>query len=369
LASSDITGQDRDVDPLRQAAAREYGRARRRVGLVDTAVGLAALGGIVALADEVSGVASLLLLGLGLPLISLPFGLLRYRMSRERALSRQTTVGWMADWLKGMAIGLALGGLAAAALIGAQRLTDDWWPLLAWAGALLLSAALLVLFPVLLLPIFLRSEPMPDGPLRDALVATVRDAGVTVREIRLLHMGEKTSASNAMVAGLGPTRRIFIGDTLSADASDDDALAETRLVLAHELGHHVHNDPWRLLAWSAVSLAAGVAGGWAAVELLAPDGPGHLSALPAMVLGFLLASAAVSPAGNWYSRERERAADAYAVEVTGEGGRYARALERLVAQNLSELWPPRLWHALTGSHPRPGERIAAARAMGQAGQD
>jgi len=214
---------------------------------------------------------------------------------------------------------------------------------------------------VLLLPIFLRSEPMPEGPLRDALRRTVADAGVAVRDIRLLHLGDKTSAANAMVAGLGPTRRIYIGDTLSADAPDDEAVAETRLVLAHELGHHVNGDPWRLLAWAAVSLAVGVAGGWAAVEALSPDGAGELTALPALALGFSLATAAVSPLGNWYSRHRERAADAYAVAVTGEGERYARALERLVAQNLSEIWPPRLWHALSGSHPRPGERIERAR--------
>ena len=135
-----------------------------------------------------------------------------------------------------------------------------------WAAALLLSAALSVLFPVLLLPIFLRSEPMPEGPLRDALRRTVADAGVAVRDIRLLHLGDWTPGTNAMVAGLGPTRRIYIGDTLSADAPDDEAVAETQLVLARELGHHVNGDPWRLLVWAAVSLAVGVAGGWAAVE-------------------------------------------------------------------------------------------------------
>jgi STE24 endopeptidase len=339
------------------------------VALLDTAVGLAALAALVAVAGDLGGAACFVALAVGLPLLSLPFGLVRYRMARRVGLSRQPLSGWIADWLKGMALGLALGGTAALAVIGLQRASDDWWPLLTWAGALVVSAALSVLFPVLLLPIFLRSEPMPEGPLRDALLATVRDAGVAVGEIRLLHMGEKTSAANAMVAGLGPTRRIYIGDTLSADAPESEGLAETRLVLAHELGHQVHGDPWRLLAWSAVSLAAGVAGAWVAVEALAPDGIGKLTALPAMVLGFSLATAVIGPVGNWYSRRRERFADDYAVSVTGEGERYATALERLSAQNLSEIWPPRLWHALSGSHPMPGERIARARAIRQAGQD
>ena len=31
-------------------------------------------------------------------------------------------------------------------------------------------------------------------------------------------MGEKTSAANAMVAGLGPTLRVYVGDTITAEA-------------------------------------------------------------------------------------------------------------------------------------------------------
>jgi STE24 endopeptidase len=50
------------------------------------------------------------------------------------------------------------------------------------------------------------------------------------------------------------------------------------------------------------------------------------------------------------------------VVLTGEGETFARAMERLVARNLGELDPPRLHHLLTGSHPTPRERIAAARA-------
>jgi STE24 endopeptidase len=182
----------------------------------------------------------------------------------------------------------------------------------------------------------------------------------------VLHLGEKTSAGNAMVAGIGPTRRIYVGDTLSEDAGEDERIDETCVVLAHELGHHVHGDPWRLLAFSAIGLGVGVAGGALAVAAWAPDGAGQLNSLPALVLGFSVASALASPLGGWYSRRRERAADAYAVRVTGRGDVFARALERLCAQNLSELRPPRLWHALTASHPMPCERIAAARATRQA---
>ena len=353
-----------NADPLRQSEARAYQRRRRRIGLASSVVELAALVAIVAVTGAIGGVWALVLLVPGLFLLGLPFGLAGYRLSRAHGLSRQTTGGWFADRLKGAGIGLVLGTVAAAALLGIQRAAGDWWPLPAWIAIVAFSAVLAALWPVLLLPIFLRSEPMAAGELADALWDTASRANVHVRDMRLLRMGEKTAAANAMVAGLGPTVRIYVSDTLAEteDGEDGDgALARTRVVLAHELGHHVHRDMWRLMAVSSASLAVGILGAWGAVAAFAPDGAGHLSTLPAVVLGFTLASTVVSPLVAAYSRRRERAADAYAARLAGEGETFARAMERLVARNLSELEPPRLYHVLTSSHPTPAERIAVAR--------
>ncbi len=357
-----------NADPLRQAEARAFQRRRRRIGLASNVVELAALAAIVAATGAIGGIWAIGLLVAGLFLLGLPFGLAGYRLSRAHGLSRQTPGGWFADRLKGAGIGLVLGAVAAAGLLGIQRAAGHWWPLPAWAAIVAFSAVLAALWPVLLLPIFLRSEPMAAGELADALWDTARRANVHVRDMRLLKMGEKTAAANAMVAGLGPTVRIYVSDTLAETEEGEDevgALARTRVVLAHELGHHVHRDMWRLMAVSAASLAVGILGAWAAVAVLAPDGSGHLSALPAVVLGFSLASAAVSPLVAAYSRRRERAADAYAAQLAGEGETFARAMERLVARNLSELEPPRLYHLLTSSHPTPAERIAVARSGGR----
>ncbi|MGN6380172.1 MAG: M48 family metalloprotease [Gaiellales bacterium] len=352
-------------DPLRQREARAYHRARRRLGFASGLVSLAALVGLAAVAGDIGGWWTLVLLGPGLWLLGLPFGVVGYRLSRRHGLSRQTPRGWFADRLKGAGVGAVLGGIVVAGLLGLQRLTPDFWPVAAWGAAVAFSVLMAGLWPVVLLPIFLRCEPLREGRLGEELWRTARDAGVAVRELRLLRMGEKTSAANAMVAGLGPTRRIYVGDTLAEgpDAEQDGMLARVRVVLAHELGHDVHRDVWRLVGVSVPALAFGIAGCWLGIKLFAPDGPGHLTALPAAALGYGLASALVSPAGAAYSRRLERGADRYAVKLTGEGETFAQALERLVEQNLSELDPPRLYHVLTASHPAPRERIAAARGV------
>lgn len=353
------------ADPLRQAEARRYGRSRRRLWLCDSIAGLAALVAAVAV-THAAGVAGVIVLVLAPALIGLPFGLAGHRLARRFGQSRQTTGSWFADQLRGWGVAAALGVPAAAALLGLQRLWPGGWPVAVWLLLWALQALLVLIFPVLLLPLFLRSERLADGPLRDALVATCAAAGVTAGELRMLRMGEKTAAANAMVAGIGPTARIYIGDTLTetADESDQDVIDRICGVLAHELGHRVHRDQLRQLVAAAGSSAVGAAGLTVAIALVAPGGAaGHLACLPAAVLGLIAGTTVTTPAMAWYSRRRERAADRYAIGLTGRGKPVARAFERLAAQNLAELDPPRLLHLLTGGHPTLRERIETARAV------
>ena len=95
-------------------------------------------------------------------------------LSRRNGLSRQTTGGWLADAAKARAVGLVLGTIAAACVLACQRAWPDGWPLPAWAAGMVVLIALSVLWPVLLLPLFMKSEPLRDGPLADALWQTVR---------------------------------------------------------------------------------------------------------------------------------------------------------------------------------------------------
>jgi STE24 endopeptidase len=220
--------------------------------------------------------------------------------------------------------------------------------------------------PVLILPLFLRSHPLPPGPLADDLHALAERGGVRVRALRVLEASAKTSVSNAFVAGHGPTRRIMLFDTLLGDDPEaEERLAETRSVLAHELGHHASDDLWRLTAATAVATAVSLAA-VAAVLVRLPDALAHrddgvFATLPALFLCAGLAQVVSAIALGWYSRRRERAADAFGVALLGEGEPFARALERLCATNLAELRPPRLQQWLGASHPAPYERISKAR--------
>jgi len=116
------------VDPLRQAEARTYNRARRRLGLVSSLVSLAALVAIAAAAGQIGGWWTLVLLGPGLWLLELPTGYAGYHLSKRHGLSRQNTRGWAVDRLKGGLVGAVLGGLAVVAVIACQRQWPDGSP-------------------------------------------------------------------------------------------------------------------------------------------------------------------------------------------------------------------------------------------------
>ena len=128
-------------------------------------------------------------------------------------------------------------------------------------------------------------------------------------------------------------------------------------------------DLWRLAAASAGATAVVLAVTAAALlrlpEALVHRGDGAFAMLPALALCVAVVQTFTGAALGAYSRRRERAADAYGVDLVGDGEPFARALEHLCASNLAELRPPRLEHWLGASHPPPYERIARARSRGK----
>ena len=176
-------------------------------------------------------------------------------------------------------------------------------------------------------------------------------------------LGDKTRKANAALAGLGPTRRILVSDTMLAEYSDD----EIEVVLAHELAHHVHGDIWRLLAFESILvLAAAYLAARALTVLAAPlglTGPADVAGLPAVLLGIGAVSLALAPAAHGLSRACERRADRFALELTRNPQAFVSAMRRLGAQNLAEERPSRVVRWLFHSHPPVEERVAAARAF------
>jgi STE24 endopeptidase len=216
----------------------------------------------------------------------------------------------------------------------------------------------------LIAPRFNRYEPLQDTQLAARLTTLTDKAGINVAGVLQMDMSRRTNKANAFFAGIGPTKRIVLSDTLIAQFSPD----EIEGIVAHEAGHQAHRDIWRFVALSGVMTLASAY----AVDLIAKRalrawpklvGTSQLSdrrSLPVLGLAFSIVGLALTPAQLAYSRHIERRADRYAIALTEQPRAYADAMRRLAASNLADPQPPRLITWLLHSHPPLAERIAAA---------
>ncbi|WP_203740831.1 M48 family metallopeptidase [Catellatospora bangladeshensis] len=297
-------------------------------------------------------------------LVTLPFAAWRHTVLVRYGLSTQGWGGWAVDLLKGYAVGAVLAAIALLGFFGLTRLLPNWWWAVGAAGAAVLVVLLSFVFPVLVEPVFNKFTPMADGPLRTELMELAARDGVPVRDVLVADASRRTTALNAYVSGIGPTRRIVVYDTLLREA----APAETVGVVAHELGHAKRGDVvigTVIGALGAAALVVGLylLGGWG--WLLRRAGVDSIAEPKA--IGLLLAVATVAgllagPAQAFVSRLIEARADQHALELTGDAAGFEDMQQRLSLVNLSDPDPPAWEQSLFGSHPTTVERMAAARA-------
>jgi STE24 endopeptidase len=305
----------------------------------------------------------LVFLGLINEIVAVPLGFYGgYVLEHRYGLSTETVRHWAREHVKGLLVGGVFGLVGVNLLYAAiARWPEQWW-IAAGAGLALFTVLLAHLGPVLLLPLFYKVTPLGRESLRARLVGLAGRAGVRVLNAYEWRMSDRTKKANAALTGLGNTRRILVSDTLLADYSDD----EIEMVLAHELGHHVHRDIWKGIA---LETGLALAGFWLASRLLvtlAPvaglSGPSDVAGLPLLALCGTGVSLVLLPAANALSRLQERLADRYALDLGQNAEAFISAMRRLGSQNLSEEHPSRLARIMFYSHPPVNERIDMARA-------
>jgi STE24 endopeptidase len=197
--------------------------------------------------------------------------------------------------------------------------------------------------------------PLPDGETRSDVLELARAAGVKVGEVYSVDASRRTTAANAYVAGLGPTKRVVLFDTLLDRYSRD----EVRVVVAHELAHVRNRDIWRGVAYAAL-VAPGLALAVQRVSGELSHERGTAGALPALALAAALVGAPIGLIGNRLSRAIERRSDAYSLTLTGAPEAFISFERAIAVQNVADLKPPRWLTSLLATHPPTAERIGAA---------
>lgn len=143
---------------------------------------------------------------------------------------------FVSDKFKSWLILLIIGGVMLWIILGIyQRIPDYFW-LLAWGVLAVFSLLFSLLYSDIIVPLFNKQTPLPEGELRAAIENFATKTGFEVREIYVLDGSKRSTKANAYFSGWGPRKRIVLYDTLIEKHSTEELVA----VLAHEIGHYRH---------------------------------------------------------------------------------------------------------------------------------
>jgi STE24 endopeptidase len=295
-----------------------------------------------------------------LSIVGLPLSIWRtFGVEARFGFNRMTAGLFIADLVKGLLLGLVLGGpLVLVILFLMQRAGDLWW-LYAWLVWVGFTVLITWAWPTLIAPLFNKFTPLSDAALKQRTEALLERCGFSSRGVFVMDGSRRSVHGNAYFTGVGRSKRIVFFDTLLERLQ----IAEVEAVLAHELGHfRLHHVRWRLL----LSLAFGLLG-LALLGLLAqwPDfyrafgiaTPSPHAALLLFVFVLPVFTYFTTPLGAWWSRKHEFEADEFAAKFA-DARQLAEALVKLYRDNATTLTPDRLHSAFYDSHPPALVRIS-----------
>ena len=357
--------------------AADYTVARTRLGMVEfllgmlTLVGFTLLGGLQWLHESLVSLLPqdawwrpvLLVLAVSAigGLLETPLDWYRqFRLEERFGFNRMTLRLWIADQIKGLAVGLVLGVPLLAAVLALMRSAGENWWLWAWLLWVGFNLGVLVLYPTVIAPLFNRFEPMPQGPVRERVEQLLARCGFASRGLFVMDGSRRSAHGNAYFTGMGRARRIVFYDTLLNRLEGP----EVEAVLAHELGHFRRRHITQRIVVSFLISGAGLwLLAWLSGQVWFYHGLGVTPAADAealaLVLFFLAAPVftfVLKPLGSLASRRHEFEADRFAAEHSSARDLIA-ALVKLYEDNAATLTPDPLHSAFYDSHPPAAIRV------------
>jgi STE24 endopeptidase len=296
-------------------------------------------------------------------LFALPFNLyLTFVIEKKYGFNRTTFKIWITDLLKGLVLlALVTGPLVAAILWLMEHFLKGFWWLYVWVLVALFQFFVVALFPVLILPIFNKLTPLPEGSLRHGIEELASKVSFKISGIFTMDGSKRSTHSNAFFAGIGKFRRIVLFDTLVSVLNKNEVLA----VLAHEMGHNVKKHVRTGLIVSLGSSLLALAGLSQVVQshwFYEAFGFGSLSSYAALFIAAKVSGTFtffLLPLFSMLSRKYEYDADRFAAEAIGDAEPMIQSLVKLSKDNLSNLTPHPLYSFFYYSHPATLERIQA----------
>jgi STE24 endopeptidase len=177
--------------------------------------------------------------------------------------------------------------------------------------------------------------------------------------LKVMDVREYTSQPNAFAAGLGPTQRVVLFDTLAEDFPRD----QVRVTLGHEVAHLAHRHLAKGIGWFAITILPTAL--VIALVTRRRGGMGEAAAVPLAVFVFVVCNLLWMPLNAASSRRYEAEADWTALQATKDPKAMEGLFVNFTRKGLSDPDPPGWWHVLFDGHPSGKERVEMARAWAE----
>jgi STE24 endopeptidase len=173
-------------------------------------------------------------------------------LEEKFGFNKMTMKLWITDMIKGQALTIAFGIPIGSAFLSIIKSTGQSFFYYLWVFMLVVQISAMTIYPILIVPMFNKLEPLKPGKLKDSVEALASRLQFPLSELQVIDGSKRSAHSNAYFTGLPwiGKKKIVIYDTLLEKSSDK----EVEAVLAHELGHWKMNHTSRLLFISQAHL-------------------------------------------------------------------------------------------------------------------
>jgi len=282
-----------------------------------------------------------------------------FKMERRYGLSDQSFRSWIWHSLKGLIVALIIGTpLLLLFYFFLREFGQMWW---VPTGLILFVFSVLLgrLAPTLIFPLFYKFVPLDTGELAEKIKTMSESVGMKLTGVYSFNLSKTTKKANAAFAGFGKSKRVLLGDTLLKLMTENEILT----VLAHELGHYRLKHVPKLIMTGMITTFFGL---YIAAELYSTSlqyfgfsSIVDIGAIPLLSLWLMAYSFLTNPLTNALSREFERQADKYALDISKAPESFKSALTKLASLNLADIEPHPIIEFIFHSHPAISKRLSA----------
>ena len=286
-------------------------------------------------------------------IINIPFGYYdTFVIEKKYGFNTMTIKTFIADHIKSWLIALLIGVPVLGLITWFYYRTGRNFWLYAWGLITVFSVFINLFYSELIVPLFNKQTPLPEGSLRSMIETFSQKAGFRLRNIYIIDGSKRSTKANAYFSGFGPKKRIVLFDTLQKELSEEEIVA----VLAHEIGHYKKKHVLLNLVLSVfitglmLFLLSEVVNSPSLSQALGSQQTSfHLGLI---VFGILYSplSLFIGLLTNYISRKNEFAADRF-VKDNFRPVILAEALKRLSVKNLSNMMPHPAYVFFHYSHP------------------